>query len=66
MKLTTHLHLVLRLRMHGDIPPLTQDIFMVRCSVKAWGQLYLYLSFQVSNPIPIIKALVFLPPHKFT
>jgi len=34
MKLTTYLHLVLRLRMHGAIPPHTQYIFMAYCLVK--------------------------------
>jgi hypothetical protein len=34
MKLTTHLHLVLRSRMHGVIPPLPQYAFMAWCSVK--------------------------------
>jgi hypothetical protein len=43
VKLTTHLHLVLRSRMRGAIPPLPQYAFMEWCSVKAQGQLYLYL-----------------------
>jgi hypothetical protein len=34
MKLTTHLHLVPRLRKGGAIPPLPQWIFMVWCLVK--------------------------------
>jgi hypothetical protein len=41
MKLTSHLHLVLRWRMHGAVPPLPQYVFMVWCLVKAQGQLYL-------------------------
>jgi len=44
MKLTTHLHLVQRLKMCGAIPPFPQYTFMVWCSVKAQGQLYLHLS----------------------
>jgi hypothetical protein len=35
VKLTTHLHLVQRLRMRGDIPSLLQYAFMMWCSVKA-------------------------------
>jgi hypothetical protein len=34
MKLTVHLYLVLRLRMWGAIPPLTQYIFMALSLVK--------------------------------
>jgi hypothetical protein len=34
MKLTTQFHIVLRLRMHGVIPPLPQYIFITWCSVK--------------------------------
>jgi len=30
--------------MRGAIPPLLQYTFMARCSVKAQGQLYLYLT----------------------
>jgi len=56
MKLTTHLHLAKRLRMHGVIPPLPQYIFMVWYLTKqciclhvmvlsqAQGQPYFYLS----------------------
>jgi hypothetical protein len=44
VKLTTHLYLVLRSRMHGAIPLLPQYAFMAWCSVKAQGQLYLYLT----------------------
>jgi hypothetical protein len=38
VKMTTHLHLVLRSRICGAIPPLPQYAFMVCCSVKntAW------------------------------
>jgi hypothetical protein len=43
VKLTTHLHLVPRSRISGDIPPLPHYAFMAWCSVKAQGQLYLYL-----------------------
>jgi hypothetical protein len=42
MKLTTHLHQVLK-SMYGAIPSLPQYILMVWCLVKAKGQLYLYL-----------------------
>jgi hypothetical protein len=45
VKLTTHLHLVLRSRMHGAIPPLLQYAFMVWCSVKAQGHFYLTFYF---------------------
>jgi len=31
--------------MSGAVPPLPQYAFMTWCSVKAQGQLYLYLSF---------------------
>jgi hypothetical protein len=34
MKLTTHLHLVPKSRMHGAIPPLPQYVFMAWCLVK--------------------------------
>jgi len=34
MKLTTHLHLILRLRMRGAVPPLSQYLFMVRYLIK--------------------------------
>jgi hypothetical protein len=37
MKLMTHLHLVLRSRLHGAIPPLPQYAFMEWCSVKSTG-----------------------------
>jgi hypothetical protein len=40
VKLTTHLHLVLRSRMRGAIHPLPPYAFMAWCSVKAQGQLY--------------------------
>jgi hypothetical protein len=43
VKLTTHLHVVLRSRISRAIPPLPQYIFMVWCSVKAQGQFYLTL-----------------------
>jgi len=32
--LTTHVHLVLRLRMYGAIPPLLQYVFMAKCLIK--------------------------------
>jgi len=34
VKLTTHIHHVRRLRMHGTIPPLPQYAFMARCLGK--------------------------------
>jgi hypothetical protein len=34
VKLTTHLNLVPRLRMHGVIPPVSQYVFVAWCSVK--------------------------------
>jgi hypothetical protein len=45
VKLTTNIHLVLRSRIRGAIPPLHQYALMAWCSVKnkAQGQLYLYL-----------------------
>jgi hypothetical protein len=43
VNLTTHLYLMPRSRMRGDIPPLPQYALMAWCSVKAQGQLYLYL-----------------------
>jgi hypothetical protein len=55
MKLTTHLHLIPRLRMRGAIPPLLQHVFMALCLIKrqiplqgvvlseGQGQLYLLL-----------------------
>jgi len=39
VKLTTHLHRVSGLRMHGAILPLPQHAFIAWCSVKAQGQL---------------------------
>jgi hypothetical protein len=70
VKLTTHLHLVLRSRMREAIPPLPQYAFMAMCSVKAQGQLYLYIH-QVNRPqYPLLqhytvttpKAMVVLTP----
>jgi hypothetical protein len=43
VKLTTCLHLLTRIIMHGVIPPLSQYAFMVWCLVEH-GQIYLYLS----------------------
>jgi hypothetical protein len=43
VKLTTHLHLVPRSRMLGAMPPLPQYAFMAWRSIKAQGQIYLYL-----------------------
>jgi hypothetical protein len=58
VKLTTHLHLVQTLRMRGAIPPLSQYAFMAWCSVKAQGQLYLYLF------IPCFKKSSFMHSSK--
>jgi hypothetical protein len=44
VKLTTHFHLVPRSIMRGAIPSLPQYAFMAWCSVKAQGQLYIYLN----------------------
>jgi hypothetical protein len=41
VKLPTHLHLVPRSRVRGDIPPFPQYAFMAWCSVKAQGHFYL-------------------------
>jgi len=49
VKLTTHLHLVPTSRIRGAIPLLLQYAFMVWCSLKAQGQLYLYL---IGTPFP--------------
>jgi hypothetical protein len=38
-----HVHLASRSRKRGAIPSLLQNAFMAWCSVKAQGQLYLYL-----------------------
>jgi len=42
MKLTTHPRLIPRSRMRGAIRLLPQYSFLVWCSIKAQGQLYLY------------------------
>jgi hypothetical protein len=44
-KLTTHLHLVPRSRMPGAMPLLPKYAFITRCSIKAQGELYLYLAY---------------------
>jgi hypothetical protein len=49
VKLTTHLPLVPRSRIRGAVRPLSQYASMVWCSVKAPGQLYLYLYHRVQN-----------------
>jgi len=43
MKLTINLHLGPKSKMRGAMPPLPKYAFMAWCSVKAEGQLYLYL-----------------------
>jgi hypothetical protein len=42
VKLTTHLHLVLRSKYEWSCKSILQYAFMAWCSVKAQGQLYLY------------------------
>jgi hypothetical protein len=56
--LTTHLHIVPRLRMRGAIPPL-QHAFMAWCPVKAQGQLYLYL--QKVREVTVLQQLLSSP-----
>jgi len=41
VKLTTHLHVVMRLRMCGAISPLPQYVFMVWCLIKQMMAWYL-------------------------
>jgi len=43
VKLTTHFHLVPESRMRRAIPRLPEYAFMAWCSVKAQGQLYLFI-----------------------
>jgi hypothetical protein len=43
-----HSHLVPRSRMHGTIPPFPRYTFIAWCSVKTWGQLHLYFTFNNS------------------
>jgi hypothetical protein len=43
VKLTTHFHLVPRLRVSGAIPPLLQYTFMAWCSVKAQNNFTFYI-----------------------
>jgi hypothetical protein len=56
VKLTTHLHLVLRLRMRGAIPSLPQYVFMAWCLIKqqrvfmVWC-LFKHRNFTVPNEI---------------
>jgi hypothetical protein len=45
----THLHLVLKSKMCGAIPPIPKYAFMSWCSIKAQGQLYLYLTSSLVN-----------------
>jgi hypothetical protein len=49
MKLTTHLHLVLRSRIRGAVFPLPQYALMAWCLIKKkeQGPLYLYLYLSV-------------------
>jgi len=57
MKLTTQPHLVLRLRMHGAIPPLTQYVFLTWCLIKQWIHLHrvgTLLSTGTTLPLPYL------------
>jgi hypothetical protein len=64
VKLTTHLHLVARSRILGAIPPFPQYAFMAWCSVKAQGQLYLYLYFKIK--VQLVKEFpVFSGTRRF-
>jgi hypothetical protein len=59
VKLTTHLYLVPRLRMHGAIHLLPQYAFVAWWSVKAQGQLYLYLlPYKYVSSSHFIKILI--------
>jgi hypothetical protein len=52
--------------MSGAIPPLPQYTFMVWCSVKAQGQLYLYLllyQYENISKAVISKFTLPLPPY---
>jgi hypothetical protein len=40
VKLTTHHHLVRRLRMRESIPPILKYVFIVRCLIKQWMPLH--------------------------
>jgi len=40
VKLTTHLHLVPKLRMRGGLCPLLQYVYMVWCLIKQWMSLW--------------------------
>jgi hypothetical protein len=68
VKLTTHLHLVPRLRKREAIPPLPQYVFMAWCLVKHRGNfifprlifLKLYLTDHHSNCWNIATVLMFL------
>jgi hypothetical protein len=64
VKLTTHLHLVLRSRMCGAIPPLPQYTFIAWCSIKAHGQFDL-LPYPrcISFSLPVAFELLF-PQYK--
>jgi hypothetical protein len=47
--------------MSGAIPPLPQHAFMVWCSVKAQGQLYLYLSKDYNSVMPPMYTVNLIP-----
>jgi hypothetical protein len=57
VKLTTHLHLVLRSRMHGAIPPLSQYVFMSWCLVKHRHN-FTFSCQVISGPCSKITSLV--------
>jgi hypothetical protein len=63
VNLTTHIHLMPRLSIHGAIPPLPQFAFMAWCSVKSTGTNlplpYVHCSFRIL----IYYFMIILPSH---
>jgi hypothetical protein len=49
VKLTTYLHLVTMLRIHGAVPPTFQYLFMAWCSGKHSDKIYFYISKECQN-----------------
>jgi hypothetical protein len=58
MRLTTHVHLVPRLRMHGVLPPLPDYVFMAWWLVKHRDYFTL--------PLLYMKSVTFRMPGTFT
>jgi len=59
MGLFTHLHLVLRSRMHAAIPTLPQYVVMVWCSVKRTGTtLFFVIHLEVNSLISCLPAKI--------